>query len=192
MHNRQGLSLTLLKEALCDYDMWPIYIIGLTWGIPQQCVASYLTLTLKSLGWGTFEVNLLTIPAYTLFILQLILWTWISERINNRFLMVFLCQVYMLPLIIALELIPAGENPWVKYTLSILMVGYPYVHAIIGKSLFLNYLHILLTVWTVAMTSRNAGSVKTRTVGSALYNMCVQASNIISSNVCLPSFSKIP
>lgn len=33
------------------------------------------------------------------------------------------------------------------------------------------------------MTSRNAGSVRTRTVGSALYNMCVQTSNIISSNV---------
>ena len=37
----------------------------------------------------------------------------------------------------------------------------------------------------VAMTSRNAGSVRTRTVGSALYNMCVQTSNIISSNVSL-------
>ena len=33
------------------------------------------------------------------------------------------------------------------------------------------------------MTSRNAGSVRTRTVGSAIYNMAVQTSNIISSNV---------
>ena len=38
------------------------------------------------------------------------------------------------------------------------------------------------------MTSRNAGSVRTRTVGSALYNMAVQTSNIISSNVS----SKLP
>ena len=41
------------------------------------------------------------------------------------------------------------------------------------------------------MTSRNAGSVRTRTVGSALYNMCVQTGSIISSNVgfLLPSYS---
>ncbi len=35
----------------------------------------------------------------------------------------------------------------------------------------------------VALTSRNAGSVRTRTVGSSLYNMAVQASNIISSQI---------
>ena len=43
----------------------------------------------------------------------------------------------------------------------------------------------------VAMTSRNAGSVRTRTVGTALYNMCVQTSNIISSNVGLRGFTPI-
>lgn len=46
------------------------------------------------------------------------------------------------------------------------MVGHPYVHAIL-----------------VAITSRNAGSVRTRTVASALYNMCVQASSIIAQNI---------
>ena len=35
----------------------------------------------------------------------------------------------------------------------------------------------------VALTSRNAGTVRTRTIGSAIYNMCVQAGNIIGSNV---------
>jgi len=43
---------------------------------------------------------------------------------------------------------------------------YPYIHAIL-----------------VAITSRNAGSVRTRTVASALYNISVQASNIFSTQV---------
>jgi hypothetical protein len=46
------------------------------------------------------------------------------------------------------------------------MVGHPYVHAIL-----------------VAITSRNAGAVRTRTVASALYNMTVQAGNIVSQNI---------
>lgn len=134
MHNRQGISFKLFWDAITDYDMWPIYLLGLTWSIPQQPIASYLTLTLKGLGWNTFVVNLLTIPAYVLFLIQLIFWTWVSEKINNRFLIVLFCQFYMLPLLVALEVIPSSENPWVKYVLSILMVGYPYIHAIIGES----------------------------------------------------------
>ncbi|KAB5585756.1 major facilitator superfamily domain-containing protein [Coniochaeta sp. 2T2.1] len=166
MHNRQGLTLGLLWEALKDFDLWPIYLLGLTWSIPQQQVSSYLTLNLKQLGFDTFETNLLTIPGYFLFLLQLIFWTWVSEKINNRFLIVLMCQFYMLPLVIALEVLPDSASPWAWYAPSALLVGYPYIHAIL-----------------VALTSRNAGTVRTRTVGSALYNMCVQASNVISSNI---------
>lgn len=31
MHNRQGLSFRALWNSLTDFDMWPIYLIGLTW-----------------------------------------------------------------------------------------------------------------------------------------------------------------
>lgn len=41
----------------------------------------------------------------------------------------------------------------------------------------------LTAIVTVSLTSRNAGSVATRTVGSAVYNMTVQISSIIASNV---------
>jgi hypothetical protein len=37
----------------------------------------------------------------------------------------------------------------------------------------------------VALTSRNSASVRTRTVGSSLYNMAVQTSNIISSQASI-------
>ena len=113
--------------------MWPIYLLGLSWTIPNQCATAYLTLVLGSLGFDTFETNLLTVPAYVLFTLQLLAWTWISERINNRFLIIFICQLYMLPLCIALETLPPGAAyAWGRYVLNMMLVGFPYVHAILG------------------------------------------------------------
>lgn len=61
MHNRQGLSIRMLWECLADYHMWPIYLLGLGWLIPSTPMTSYLTLQLRSLGFGTFETNLLTV-----------------------------------------------------------------------------------------------------------------------------------
>lgn len=191
MHNRQGLTPSLLWEALCDYDMWPLYVLGLTWSIPATPITAYLTLNLKALGFNTFETNLLTIPAHVLFLIQLLSWTWISERWNNRMMIVIVSQVWCFPLILALELLPGSASPWTWYACSALLVGYPYVHAILGKSftpihtafILLLLLTRTLIFFVVALTSRNAGSVRTRTVGSAIYNMCVQASNIIASNI---------
>lgn len=168
MHNRQGLSAKLLWEALTDYDMWPIYLIGLSWTIPTSPPQAYITLTCKALGFDTFETNLLTIPAYVLFIIQLLFWTWVSERINQRLLLSLVSQIWALPMLVALVALPPtfSNSNWAKWVLSTLLVGYPYVHAIL-----------------VALTSRNAGSVRTRTVGSSLYNMAVQTSSIISSQI---------
>ena len=167
MHNRQALTFRQLWYSLTDYDMWPIYLLGLSWQIPMIPMTLYLTLQLRNMGFGTFETNLLTTPAYALFIFQILWWTSASEKSNQRFLIGLVSQLWALPILIALELMPDSTGPWVKWGLSSLLVGYPYVHAIL-----------------VAITSRNSGSVRTRTVASALYNMCVQASSVIGSNVC--------
>ena len=168
MHNRQGLSWKDFRAAITDYDLWPIYLIGLSWGMPQTPPAAYITLTCKALGFSTFETNLLTIPAYTLFILQLLFWTWVSEKINQRVLINLVTQFWTLPLLVALVALPPvfPNSNWAKWVISTLIVGYPYIHAIL-----------------VALTSRNAGSVRTRTVGSSLYNMSVQMSSIFSSQI---------
>ncbi|KAL5116237.1 hypothetical protein ACEQ8H_005902 [Pleosporales sp. CAS-2024a] len=166
MHNRQGLSLNMLWQCANDYHMWPIYIIGVVWAIPNTPATAYLSLQLRSLGFSTFHTNLLTIPAYAIFILQLLFWTWLSERVNQRFLVCAVSQIWALPLLVALEFLSPSASHWSRWTLSTLLVGAPYIHAIL-----------------VAITSRNAGTVRTRTTASAMYNMCVQASNIISSNI---------
>lgn len=62
MHNRQAVNLKLLWKSLTDFDLWPIYILGLCFQIPTGPPDQYLTLTLRNLGFGTFDSNLLTIP----------------------------------------------------------------------------------------------------------------------------------
>ncbi|KAL2008789.1 hypothetical protein VTN00DRAFT_6983 [Thermoascus crustaceus] len=166
MHNRQAVTPKLLWESLCDYDMWPLYLLGLTWMIPPTTVESYISLQLKSLGFDTFRTNLLQIPAYVLFMLNLFFWTWVSERINQRLLLGVVAEIWNLACVIALEVLPADSSPWAKWVILTLLIGSPYIHAAI-----------------VAITSRNAGSVRTRTVASAMYNMTVQASNIIAYNI---------
>jgi len=166
MHNRQAVTPRLLWHAFCDWEMWPIYLIGLSFLLPNSPITSYLSLILKQ-SFSTFQVNLLTIPAYVLFIINLLFWTWVSEKTNQRFLTGLVGQIWCLPLLVASEFIPSSTSRWVKYALATLLVGAPYAHAI-----------------NVAITSRNAGSVRTRTVASALYNMFVQASSIIGTNVC--------
>ena len=149
MHNRQALSFWLFWEAIKDYDMWPIYLIGLTWSIPQVCIVldeqlvitilqvpsgAYITLLIEALGFNTFQTILLTVPGYALFIVQALLWTWLSEKINNRFAIVLVCELWMLPVLIALEVLPAtAAHTWARYVLNIMLVGFPYVHPILGE-----------------------------------------------------------
>lgn len=166
MHNRQPVTPKLLWQALKDYDMWVIYLLGLTWMIPSIPATTYISLELKSLGFSTFHTNLLCIPAYALFIVNLLFITWISEKYNQRLLLGIVAQIWALIPLIALEVLPDHASSWARWVLVSLLISMPYVHAIV-----------------VAITSRNAGTVRTRTVATALYNMTVQMSNIIGNNV---------
>ncbi|KAJ5547425.1 hypothetical protein N7494_005010 [Penicillium frequentans] len=166
MHNRQAVTPKLLWQSLQDYHMWPIYILGVIWLIPSTPATNYLTLQLKEVGFGTFETNLLTIPAAVVSIVTLITITWIAERTNQRLLSGAAVEVWNLALLIALEVLPAKALPWPRFAILTLLVGTPSIHPVL-----------------VALTSRNAGSVRTRTIATALYNMSVQISAIASANV---------
>lgn len=70
MNNRTAVGPRDLFKSLCDYDNWGLYLLGLLAYIPMAPPTAYLTLTLKSLGFGTFNSNLLTIPSSILFVLN--------------------------------------------------------------------------------------------------------------------------
>ncbi|KAJ5766280.1 uncharacterized protein N7511_003896 [Penicillium nucicola] len=166
MHNRQAMTPKLMWASLKDFHMWPLYTIGLIWMIPPGPATNYLTLQLRSQGFTTFQTNLLVIPSAVVGIITIIGITWLAERTNQRLLCGALMGVWNLILLITLEVLPQKSMPWPRWAILTLLVGGPSIHPVL-----------------VALTSRNAGSVRTRTVASALYNMTVQVSSIVSANV---------
>lgn len=167
MHNRQPLTVKMIAKALWDYDLWPIYCIGFLAYIPQGTIQPYMTLSMKSLGFSTFNVNLLNIPQAVLHIIFLILVTWLSEKFNERALMCLSLPIFTIPFMAAIRWWPGSmENPWVTWFLVSMVLAAPYIHAI-----------------CVAWVSRNSNSIRSRSVCSALYNMTVQIGNIGAYNI---------
>ncbi|KAI0053179.1 allantoate permease [Auriscalpium vulgare] len=166
MHNREGLTLKRLWTAIWDYDLWPIYILGLMFGIPTGPPATYLTLSLRNLGFDTFHTNLLTIPSSVLGIISMFGITFISERVNDRSFVAMAQDLWGLPFIVAIYCLPVHPNQWLFFGLTTALLAYPYTHPI-----------------QVAWCSRNAGAVASRTVNASLYNMFVQASSVIYSQI---------
>ncbi|KAF9456607.1 allantoate permease [Collybia nuda] len=166
MHNREGLSIKRLWTAVCDYDIWPLYIAGLMFGIPVSPPGTYLTLSLRNLGFNTFETNLLTIPSNVGHMITMFGVTLLSETFNDRSIVAMAEDIWALPFLVALYTLPSKPNPWKYFGIASGLLSYPYTHPI-----------------QVAWCSRNSGAVASRTVNASLYNMFVQASAIVSAQV---------
>lgn len=61
MHNQQAINPKFLPTSLPDFELWSIYCFGLIWEIPSGPPGQCLTLTLRNLGFGTFDANWLSI-----------------------------------------------------------------------------------------------------------------------------------
>ncbi|KAH8691994.1 putative pantothenate transporter [Talaromyces proteolyticus] len=162
MHNRQAITPQRLWDAATDYHLWPLYLIGFLAYIPQSPPSTYITLTLRSVGFSKFSTNLLTIPYNVLHIGTLLLLTRLSGWLNEKTLVAMLQGIWTLPCIIALRFWPnVIDDAWGTYALVTVLLSYPYCHAIL-----------------VGWTSTNSNSVGTRSVSAALYNMAVQVGDI--------------
>lgn len=92
--------------------------------------------------------------------------TFLSERVNERSAFGAFSQLWVLPCVTALAVLPAATNPWARYAVLTVLLAYPSTHAI-----------------QVGWCSRNSNTVRTRTVSAAVYNMFVQVGGIIISNI---------
>lgn len=166
MHNRQAITLPMLLRSLGDHDLWPVYAIGLLFEIPSAPPKAYLSLTLKALGFGTFQTTLLGIPVAVYAALNMLLVTYLAEATRQIAVWGLLAQLWILPLLVV-EYTSAGAlSGWAQYAVLLLLLGQPSVHAA-----------------QVGWCSRLSGSVRTRAVSAAMYNITVQLSGIASSNI---------
>ncbi|KAI0148902.1 phthalate transporter [Pestalotiopsis sp. NC0098] len=167
MHNRQPITPRLLWKSLKDFDLWPLYIIGMVFQIPSTPEQQYLTLSLKNMGFDTFQSNLLAIPWTVGHIITMLSLTYAAEVFGELTLTSMLGQIWILPFLVYLNVADtASTSRWVIWTVTTLLLSYPNAHAI-----------------QVGWNSRNSNTVRSRTVSAACYNMFVQAGGIISSNI---------
>ncbi|WDK09213.1 major facilitator superfamily transporter [Colletotrichum graminicola] len=169
MYNRQGLSVRQIWECSKDYDMWPLYALGLLFGLPKYPVSQYLTLSLRDLKFNVIQTNLLSIPNIIGSSVTMLLITAASELLNNRSFVAMAEDAWLLPCFVALIALADPISPWAYFAIATVLLSFPYTHPI-----------------QVAWTSRNAGSVQNRTVSASLYNMFVQVSGMIGANIYQP------
>jgi hypothetical protein len=131
---------------------------------------------LKELGFGTFTTNLLVIPSKVGHIATMILFTYLAEVVGQLWIFGLLGQLWALPLLAYIYAQDINTiNKWTAFAIITLLLSYPNVHAI-----------------QVGWNSRNSNSVRSRTVSAALYNMAVQTSGIIASNIYREGKLKTP
>ncbi|KAI1414421.1 MFS general substrate transporter [Hypoxylon sp. FL1857] len=167
MHNRQPITPKLLWKSLTDVDLWPLYALGLTFNIPTFSPQQYLSLSLRELGFDTFQTNLLSIPYLVLKIINMMALATLAEYTGQLAACASIFQIWCLPFLIYLRVVDTTKaSKWLTWGMISLLLAAPLGHPV-----------------QVGWISRNSNTVRSRAVGAALYNMFLQAGVIISSNI---------
>ncbi|KAJ9623055.1 hypothetical protein H2203_005987 [Taxawa tesnikishii (nom. ined.)] len=137
MHNRQPITPKLLWQSMKDFDLWPLYIIGLMFQIPFTPVTQYLTLSLRGLGFDTFQSNLLAIPYTAIHMLTMMLITYLGEIYGELSLTAMSGQIWGIPFLVYLNVVDTTKvNRWIIWTVTTLMLSYPNAGGIISSNVY--------------------------------------------------------
>jgi len=126
MHNRQPITPKLLWKSLSDYDLWPLYLIGLVFQLPASPPNQYLTLTLKGLGFDTFKTNLLIIPSVFLHMVTMMGLTYVAEIWKELSFTALFAQAWMFPFIVYIYVVDITKiDKWVAWGILTALLSYP-------------------------------------------------------------------
>lgn len=167
--------------------MWGLYFIGLVAYIPATPVQAYLTLTLKRIGFSTFDSNMLTVPSAVLQIITMLALAYSSNYFNERAFHCIFGEAWIMPLLIAMLTIPDGGRDWSRFTLVTMISGCE-CSFLQGRSRDITnshacledpYFHPIVSSWI----SENTFDVKKRAITAATYNVIVQVGSLIGSQI---------
>ena len=120
---KESASFHDIVQAWRDPSMWGLYFIGLVAYIPATPVQSYLSLTLKKIGFSTFDSNVLSIPSAVLQIILMLLLARSSEFFGERTWHCFIGEFWCLPLLIALTTLPNHGDNCPRFALTTMISG---------------------------------------------------------------------
>ncbi|CCF38352.1 major facilitator superfamily transporter [Colletotrichum higginsianum] len=155
-----------IKNAWSDPSMWGLYLIGLVAYIPATPVQAYLTLTLRRIGFTTFNANMLTVPSAALQIVTMLALAFSSDYFKERAFHCIFGELWIMPLLISLVTLPDGGREWSRFSIITLISGYPYFHPIVSS-------------WI----SENTFDVKKRAITAATYNVIVQIGSLAGGQI---------
>jgi hypothetical protein len=179
-----------ILNAWSDKSMWGLYFIGLVAYIPASPVQGYLSLTLKRIGFSTFDSNMLSIPSAVLQIILMLALAYSSNHFSERTFHCFIGEFWCLPLLVVLLTLPAGGHEWGRFTVTTMIAGCEYTSILYSMRHELTdnadpYFHPIVSAWI----SENSFDVKKRAITAATYNVIVQIGSVISSRKSYSSHS---
>lgn len=105
--------------------MWPLYALGLLFGLPKYPVSQYLTISFRRLGFNVIHTNLLSIPNVIGSSITMLLITALSELIDNRSFVSMAEDFWLLPCFVALIALPDPIGPWVYFAIATVLLSFP-------------------------------------------------------------------
>lgn len=105
--------------------MWPLYALGLLFGLPKYPVDQYLTISFRGLGFNVIQSNILSVPNIVGSSIMMLLITAVSEMVNNRSFVSMAEDAWLLPCFAALIALKDPISPWAYFAIATVLLSFP-------------------------------------------------------------------